>query len=112
MTHEERKAALAKINVYEEDNRRRPLIERGWICNHPEVKAVWFVGYLPRNETKEAQVRLEILFENMARHSIDQREVAGMEGDVEELLAQKGDEYLRNGGKGIAFNIFMNDLKR
>ncbi len=101
----EQKTALEKVNTYTESARDRPLIERGWICNQPNVKAVWFVGYLPNRGTKEARIKLEIFFENGARHAILQKEVEGLEGDIEELLAQKGDEYLRNGGTGTMYKF-------
>ncbi len=103
---DEQKTSLKKINTYTEEARNHPLIERGWICNHPGVKAVWFVGYLKQRangqRSAEASMKLEILFDNMARHSIDAKEVAGMGDNIEELLAQKGDEYLRNGGTGTS----------
>ena len=98
-----------RIRGYKEKAEKKPLVRRGWVCDHPDVKKVWFVGYLIDKEKSICGIRLEMIFNNNARYSIDGREVANLEGDLEELLALKADEYLRNGGTGTLSNLIIPD---
>lgn len=91
--HEER---LKRIKGYAEEAAKRPLIHQGWVCDHPSVKRVWFIGYMVNQDKSLVGMKLEMEFNNGDRHSIDWKEVSGMEGNVEDNLAKKGDEYLRN----------------
>lgn len=89
MTHEEFKAK------YPPETR---LIQQGWVCHDERVKRVWFVGYLVgKPEDKRAGMMLMMEFYDGGFHEIDSKECAGEEGDLFELLAQKGDEFLRRG---------------
>lgn len=36
---------LQRIKGYAEEAAKRPLIHQGWVCDHPDVKKVWFIGY-------------------------------------------------------------------
>lgn len=110
LEYEER---LERIKNNYEAVSKRTLIYRGWVCDHPDVNKVFFVAYLIDNTLDKCGISLEILFNDNSRYSINYKEVLGIEGDVMELLAAKGDEYLRNGGKGTSFLMydqFGNDL--
>ena len=84
---------------------KKKLINRGWVCDLPEVRRIWFLGCL-KHGTNDMYLRLEILFDDFSRHSMSALDFPNMALNDEEGLIEKLNDYLLSGGRGtsIPFN--------